>query len=198
MKKSGCARRMRLEHPQSAPLEIDAPALADSVGRPGEAEIAALAKAPTRKLPDGRQADVARIGQILEPDAVEDPLAAAAGRQVDARGVTRVSRATGPGARRHVLKRSVVDHSTSMRDGPVGAAPDDGAVPRDVAGGRAVRNCGSTRIPAEAQQGQMRMPLLRVSSSRESGVCDARLTSSSYSLSSLWRPTGRLPVCPAY
>ena len=119
MKTSGCARAHRVVEPQAAPLRVDAPALADGVGRPGDGDVARRVRAAAcAKLPVSGSLHVRRSDEILEA-ARDRRCAGPAGRS---RSTTRAvksvgSSAAGPTTRRGSAKLSVVAYSTTIRAG---------------------------------------------------------------------------------
>ena len=63
----------RLVHAQAAPRRVDAPALTDGIGRPGERDIARLGRR-RQKRSVGGAAEAASVGEIFELHTIEDPL----------------------------------------------------------------------------------------------------------------------------
>ena len=140
MKTSAPAVRMRLVQAHAAHLGVDAPALANGVRGPRKRHVAQRpARLRSRERPGHRLARDAQIVQALKRRAIEDALARGQARQIDTRGeVARVERGR-PDDAADILERFRRRVLHDEARGAIGAAPDDGAVAVDVAGGDAER-----------------------------------------------------------
>ena len=124
----------RVVEPHAAHVGVDAPALADRVGRPGDRHIARRrGRRRGREGAGDRLAPDAQVLQALKPRAIEDALARAQAGQIDARGeVARFERGRTHDAA-HVRKRPGGRILDDEPRGTVGAAPDHRAIAVHVA-----------------------------------------------------------------
>ncbi len=135
----------RLVEAKTAPLGIDAPALADGVGRPGDGDIA-RSVAGRLEAARGRQAPPADVSEILEEHAVEDPLARRQVRQGHAGseiGCIERGRPLDAQGMGESIGGVVLDEHAGRA---IGAAPDDGTPAGHIARGDALRNRGTRRF----------------------------------------------------